>query len=588
MSSLIFEIFSEEMPASLQSDIVFQYILFVKNNLDKIDIKNIGEAFVGITPNRLILSIDNCECDAKRLENFAVLTLTEFAKTFPRTMCYPQLEVRWIRPIRNILLCVDNEIVKADLCGIKTTNGTFVNKFDFVECKNVNDYFNLMKKYNIELDYSKRLEFVKDNIYQENVKVVNEIGARQRNTDEYWHDIINIKYLKLAREIAGMSEYCVPPMKCVLNKEFDVLPFELIELVLRENQRYVVFPKNTNGEIVFLIFGDRITEKEDRRVEIVKGHQKVVKARLEDALYYWCLDADIKKTTGNGYKKHLYNLLSARTFVDDITWGEYLQGQMELTEKAVEDKNIAWNVKQLIMDTKLDLATNVVAEFPELQGIIGKYYFGYDFNPYVLEIGSVLNQQRAILYYYLIDRIVYIEMMYKQGKGATGSGDKYKVKTRMDDIIAIIDGYKSWWNLEHRIIDNEMIKHLLVKRYVKFLERRFSDDANIKKVAPKYVECVLDGKFYDLKMVLNSIKDVEFVKIYRRIIGYTPKTGVEVDDVVINKVGEILNNSDDIVNINTYLDGHKIADDKIAIRALKIIEDKYFAERLPKCFLDLL
>ena len=157
----MFEIFSEELPATLQKKIVADFNDFSKRELKKLDIKfSDNDVFTGITLNRLVLEVKNCEISQKQLVEFIKTTLKDFSKTFPRTMCYPQLDVRWLRPIRNIFACIDNKVVSENFFGIETKNGTFINKFDFKICNSVEEYENIITQSNIVLDYSKRVLFV--------------------------------------------------------------------------------------------------------------------------------------------------------------------------------------------------------------------------------------------------------------------------------------------------------------------------------------------------------------------------------------------------------------------------------------------
>ena len=566
MSNAIFEIFSEELPATLQKKIAADYKQFAEKELKTLGITVKSEnIFVGITLNRLVLKLENTDITHEQFANFIDKTLKDFSKMFPRTMCYPQLEVRWLRPIRGLFACIDNQVLSGKFYGIELTNGTQINKFDFVKCSSFDDYFSTIAREQIEIDYQKRFDFVKseiDNFAQKQ-------GQGYRNT-------------KLMEEIAGMSEYCTEPMVSTLDTRFNVLPFELIELVLRENQRYVVFRPNDKKEIKFLIFGDKITAGKVRD-SIVRGHRKVVNARLDDALYYWQMDEDIKND-----KEKLKSILSARTFIDDISWGDYLKSQEELAEAIIGDKATLEAVKQLIWDTKLDLATGVVAEFPELQGVIGSYYFGYDFNPYCLNGAQIAFQKSEVLYYYLVDRMTYILVMYQQGKQPTGSGDKYKVKARMDDVVKLYVSYKNGlfdrniafgntWK-EHHDIEN-----LFCKRYQKYIEDNYKNVKNIKQFAEIGANI---RKWFDLEKTINMFLNEGFVKIYKRIHGYA-KTVKFVDSQDIeNKAKEIYKN-EDVNTIAEFLDDHKIEGDDLTKQALKWIETKYFEPNLPVEFLEI-
>ena len=608
MSNVIFEIFSEELPATLQKKIAIDYKQFAEKELKelKVEIKS-ENVFVGITLNRLVLKLENVEITEQQLKDFIDKTLKDFSKTFPRTMCYPQLEVRWLRPIRGLFACIDNQVLSGNFYGLELKNGTYINKFDFVKCGGFDDYVKILTKEQIEVDYSKRLEFVKRAIHDFDKKIMNSIYKNIKNPtfnnyDYYWKFFANNKN-KLAEEIAGMSEYCTEPMVSTLDTRFNVLPFELIELVLRENQRYVVFRPNDKKEIKFLIFGEKITANKTKRDNIVKGHRKVVNARLDDALYYWQLDKKEQEKCGglDKYKAHLKEVLSSRTFIDDITWGDYLKKQEEFAEKIIENKGILDKTKQLILETKLDLATGVVAEFPELQGLIGGYYFDYQFNPYALDKNSIQSLKQEILYYYLIDRMSYIQTMYQQGKQPTGSGDKYKVKARMDDIVELyVNGFlKTRLNWSNTLQNCINIDNLFCKRFQKYIEDKYNNVKNIKKFA----EISTNIKWFNLDIAIRLFSNEKFVKTFKRINGYTKKVEFVDNQNVENKAQEIFKNeyiptiyeflnnnifkNEDISTIDEFLNNNKIEGDDLAKQALKYIEVKYFEPNLPVEFLEI-
>ena len=574
MSNFVFEIFSEELPATLQKKIAIDYKQFAEKELKelKVEIKS-DNIVIGITLNRLILKVENVEITKEQLSNFIDITLKNFAKTFPRTMCYPQLEVRWLRPIRGLFACIDNQVLEGKYYGAELKNGTYINKFDFAKCNSFEDYFDILHKEQIEIDYNKRLEFVK-----------NEIGKESREQKKEYNNT------KLMEEIAGMSEYCIEPMVSALDARFNILPFELIELVLRENQRYVVFNKNDKNEIKFLIFGDKITSDDGKRQNIIAGHKKVVNARLDDALYYWQLDKKEQEKFGGleKYKAHLKKVLSIITFIDNITWGEYLKKQEEFAEKIIKNTDILEKTKQLIWDTKLDLATGVVEEFTELQGVIGGYYFSYQFNPYVIDKNAISLLKQEVLYYYLVDRMIYIHTMYFQGKQPTGSGDKYKVKARMDDIVELyVSGAIKQINDEQARNDKSEIRKLFLKRYQKYIEENYKNIDNIKQIAISCSKVIENKEWFDLTKSIASISNLKFVKTYKRINGYTKNIDFIESSNVIQKAKEIYKN-DDIAYIDEFLDKNKIEGDNLVKQALKWIETKYFEPNLPAEFLEIM
>ena len=557
MSNCIFEIFSEEIPATLQKKIYNDYKIFTEKELRKLSVSlNKNDIKIGITLNRIVLILNNCEISKQQLTDFITTTLKDFSHYFPRTMCYPQSSVRWIRPIRNIFACIDNNILNDEFFGIKTNNGTFIQKFLFSKSNGYSQYLEIIKNEGIELNFENRVKFVKSEIKKENTEYTNS---------------------SLIEEIAGMSEYCIEPMKSELDDKYNILPFELIELVLRENQRYVVFKPDKENKIKFLIFGDKISSDITKRDNILKGHRKVISARLDDAVYYWQLDEKIKNN-----RELLYNSLKNKIFLDDISWEKYLNYQQELANQIIEDDTILQNVKKLIIDTKLDLATGVVEEFPELQGIIGGYYFNYKINPYKIDM-SVEEYNIEELYYYIIDRLSYIFTMYKNNKQPTSSGDKYKVKARIDDIVSIfVNNYEINFNNFFHQNDSiiEEIKKLFVKRYQKYIEDNYNYVKNIKQ----FIEAsslILFEKRFNIKLAIKSYGNDLFIKTYKRIHGYVKDLKFEENDVIINKSEEIFKMNDNYESINNYLDNNQINNNDLVKKTLKYIESKYFEPFLP-------
>ena len=345
--------------------------------------------------------------------------------------------------------------------------------------------------------------------------------------------------------------------------------------MLRENQRYVVFKTNESGneEIRFLIFANKNTEI------VKKGHQIVENARLDDALFYWKQDEELKKD-----KMKLKAILSSRIFIDDISWQEYLQRQEELAVKIIKDERILNNVKQLIWDTKLDLATGVVAEFPELQGVIGKYYFGYGFNPYYFDKH---NDNEVGLYYYLIDRMAYITTMYQQGKQPTGSGDKYKVKVKMDDVINVMSKINVNVDaIKECFLSNQAICLLYKKRLQAMIENNYSNINCIKDFAKICASLVDRGILQiDADLWLKYYNDDMFIKVYKRIAGYTQNVEYDNRQTIVEKANSIFKDKN-LASLNDYLDEHNINDNNEIKTILKLIQVDFFERKLPLYFLS--
>ena len=188
MSDAVFEIFTEEMPATLQRQIAQNYRSFVikklkENNIEIVDVN----IFIGITLNRLVLKINDVDITKDQILEVVYITLKEFSSFFPRNMLYPQSSVKWIRPVRSIFACIDNDVLSGEFFGICANNGIYIDKFTFVKCNSVAEYNKIITDNKIVLDYNTRVEFIKNEI--------------QKYKPDYRNN-------KLIDEIAGMSERC--------------------------------------------------------------------------------------------------------------------------------------------------------------------------------------------------------------------------------------------------------------------------------------------------------------------------------------------------------------------------------------------
>ena len=165
MSNAIFEIFSEELPATLQKKIMIDYKQFAEQQLKTLNTNIKHENIsIGITLNRLVLKVENIDINQEQLLKFIDITLSDFSKTFPRTMCYPQLTIRWLRPIRGLFACIDDNVLTGKFYGLELTDHTYIDKFNKRKCNSFKDYLTILKQEKIEIDYNKRLQFVQNEV----------------------------------------------------------------------------------------------------------------------------------------------------------------------------------------------------------------------------------------------------------------------------------------------------------------------------------------------------------------------------------------------------------------------------------------
>lgn len=415
MFELLFEIFSEEIPACVQ--LFARQALFdmAKKDFEKAGIQYSKlEAF--ITPRRLVLVAENVKrpvmedkliykkgprIDESKsiIQEFArSMNVAEddliikkiqakeyfFAKikqqqdslesslqgilerfmhefSWPKSMRWEYSNITWIRPIRNLLCLYNGNVLPVKYGNLVANDLSFGHRsysgsFKVTEFKS---YLKSLKRYKVILSTQERKEAIQSAI---DTQLLN-LKARLV-VDE-----------GLLDEIAGLVEY---PNVLLgrMDESFLNLPKEVVISVMRTHQKYFAV-ENDSGELLpYFIVVANLPAMPSRDKTIIKGNQRVLAARLFDAQFLFNED---RKLSLEARVPALHNLLF---FKDLGTMLDKVQRMVQIIHTIVE----LWDVKIVdlaVMERaaylcKVDLLTNLVKEFPELQGIVGSYYAGLD------------------------------------------------------------------------------------------------------------------------------------------------------------------------------------------------------------------
>lgn len=271
--------------------------------------------------------------------------------SFGKSMRWGDLQMSFIRPIRNIAVLLGGESVDIDAYGLKSCTQTFVHRdcgFNAYAFKSVEEYLGILKNNGVVLDPNERKKII-----LEGMQKIEESNG-----------VVVEKDLELLSEVVAITEY----PKAVLGRfeeEFLELPKEVIITSMKENQRYFALYKDNklyNGFIVVL------NSMNEETTLMIGGNQKVLRARLSDAMFFY----------HNDLKNNLADYdLSRINFVDGLG---SMQDKVE-REKKIAEVLCQYNffddicsVKEAIGIAKSDLLCEMVGEFPELQGVMGEYY----------------------------------------------------------------------------------------------------------------------------------------------------------------------------------------------------------------------
>ncbi|MDI4666933.1 glycine--tRNA ligase subunit beta [Xanthobacter autotrophicus] len=279
---------------------------------------------------------------------------------WPKSMRWGSGSLRWVRPLHSILCTFgaegdEPEVVRFEVDGIVSSNVTYGHRFLApapITVKRLDDWMAKLEAAKVVADRDRRkaiiLNDAKDLALASGLELVEDEG--------------------LLDEVAGLVEWPVVLMGSFEERFLDI-PDEVIRATIRANQKCFVLKNPATGRLAnrFLLISNLVAS--DGGAAIVAGNERVIRARLSDAKFFWDTDRE------NGLEINMPKFQS-------ITFHEKLGSQAERIERirrlAVE---IAPKVnaepalvEEAALFCKADLLTEVVGEFPELQGLMGRYY----------------------------------------------------------------------------------------------------------------------------------------------------------------------------------------------------------------------
>lgn len=268
--------------------------------------------------------------------------------------------LRWVRPLQSILCTFgpeteDPEVVRFSVDGLASGDVTYGHRFmapEPIRVKRFDDYVTSLERAKVVLDADRRKDMIlhdaKDLAFAQGLDLIEDEG--------------------LLEEVAGLVEWPVVLMGS-FDEDFLNIPPEVIRTTIRANQKCFVLrdPRTEKLANKFLLTSNLIAK--DGGKTIVGGNERVVHARLSDAKFFWETDRKVK------LEERLEKLKS-------IVFHEKLGTQYERVERIAAlasafsrpvgaDAALAGHAARL---AKADLVTEMVGEFPELQGLMGRYY----------------------------------------------------------------------------------------------------------------------------------------------------------------------------------------------------------------------
>jgi glycyl-tRNA synthetase beta chain len=390
--------------------------------------------------------------------------LPQIAKLgWPKSMRWGQSgDFTWVRPLRRVVCLLDGEVIPFKLGPVTASNETEGHRFlapGAFTISSAADWEDKLNKRFVIADQTKRLQMIADGIAEKagelGLNVVDDPG--------------------LIDEVNGLVEWPVPLIGKI-DEDFMDLPPEVRELSMKVNQRYFALREYAGRPAPYFAFVSNVRGRNDVSA-IVSGNERVLRARLADARHFWDLDL---KMPFSHYLDKLKNI----TFHAQLgTQGKRADEIASLASRiagilngTLADIEVATNAGAL---AKADLATGMVGEFPELQGIIGGYYaeklpHGWG--------GAALSE--AIRTHYLpkgpgdavphgivpcsvalADKLNTLFKFFGIDEKPTGSGDPYALRRAALGIIRIIlENELSSLDLNVLCLDHEGVLDFIFER----------------------------------------------------------------------------------------------------------------------------
>ena len=265
--------------------------------------------------------------------------------------------LRWVRPLQGIVAILGEELVDIEIDGIHSGYATLGHRFhhpDQITMGGAHDYVEKLRACHVIVSHDERQAIIAE-------KAAQAAAAHGYNL---------IEDKGLIAENAGLTEWPVPLLGH-FDPEFLEVPPEVIQLTLRINQKYFVL-RDADGKLAPAFVCTANIEAKDGGEAIIAGNRKVLAARLSDARFFWEQD---KKTALADHAKKLERI----TFHEKLgTVADKVERVAKLARWLVEEGIVkgadADQAEQAARLAKADLVTEMVGEFPELQGLMGGYY----------------------------------------------------------------------------------------------------------------------------------------------------------------------------------------------------------------------
>ncbi|WP_347298606.1 glycine--tRNA ligase subunit beta [Dolosigranulum savutiense] len=419
--------------------------------------------------------------------------------SFPVSMKWGARSERYIRPVHWLVSLLDNSVVPTSLFGVEASNATQGHRFleEEVSLEHPNQYEEKLLEQYVIARYKTRRTAIQSQI-------------RELCQDNGWQVPDTPSLLE---EVTNLVEYPTV-FYGQFNAEFLEVPEKILETSMADHQRY--FPVRDESTEAFLPYFIGVRNGDEAYLEqVIKGNEKVLVARLEDAKFFYeedeqvTIEAFTKQLETSMYQEKLGHIRQKQVRVKEIA--------VTLAEKLNASPEVTATLQRAGEIYKFDLMTNVVGEFSKLQGYIGAVYArerGEDeavaqaieehYMP--THANGTLPRSEAGVLLALADKLEMLMLFFAIGLIPTGSNDPHALRRHALGVIRIL--LDNQLSLSLGDLMNDLIERITVAEEIKadFYEQKEQLLAFFKGRLDQLLEDELETPYDIRQAVLNTTK----------------------------------------------------------------------------------
>ena len=461
-------------------------------------------------------------------------------------MKWGDFELYWGRPLKSILAVFNNKNLTFKYHHLQSSNSTFIDK-DFEDktkiFNNFKIYTDYFKKSKVIIDQNKRKKLIETQLTK--------ISKKKNLIVE-----INNKLLDEVTNLVNKPNILV----CKFDEKFLQIPKEILITTMQFHQKYFhTFDSNGNITTNFLV----VANNKDNKGFIKSGNERVIEARLNDAQFFW------EKNKSNNLVKQISKLKSINYFKGLGTYFDKAQRMRKLGAIISDELLISKDKVELLTSIcKVDLLSDIVGEFPELQGIMGGHFAkfqGFDkdislaISEHYLPVGidSKTPKKPFSIALALTDKIDTLVGFFGIDHKPTSSKDPYALRRSALGVIRILLENNKEFKIKDLINYSSNLyqeqgfnfsNKTLHKDLINFFIERLKNYMREKNIRPDIIEASINSnginnvvKVYKKALILNKLINKE---IGQTIISCYKRASNILDHELKNQELELSDNTD--------------------------------------------